>query len=107
MPTLHDRRRPGHGRRASPPTCSTPKIAVFYTGLLPQLVPAGWPTGPSLALLVLIHAAITIVWLSGYVVLLSRARSTFEKPPRVRQALERITGTVLLGFGAKIALEAR
>jgi len=83
-----------------------PKIAVFYTGLLPQLVPAGWPTGPSLALLVLIHAAITIVWLSGYVVLLSRARSTFEKP-RVRQALERITGTVLLGFGAKIALEAR
>jgi threonine/homoserine/homoserine lactone efflux protein len=40
------------------------------------------------------------------VVLLSRARSTFEKP-RVRQALERITGTVLLGFGAKIALEAR
>ncbi len=83
-----------------------PKIAVFYTGLLPQLVPAGWPTGPSLALLVLIHAAITIVWLSGYVVLLSRARSTFEKP-RVQQALERITGTVLLGFGAKIALEAR
>ncbi|MFF2057510.1 LysE family translocator [Rhodococcus qingshengii] len=83
-----------------------PKIAVFYTGLLPQLVPAGWPTGPSLALLVLIHAAITIVWLSGYVVLLSRAHSTFEKP-RVRQALERITGTVLLGFGAKIALEAR
>ncbi|MFE4503388.1 LysE family translocator [Rhodococcus sp. NPDC056743] len=83
-----------------------PKIAVFYTSLLPQLVPAGWPTGPSLALLVLIHAAISIAWLSAYVVLLSRARSTFEKP-KVRQALERITGTVLLGFGAKIALEAR
>lgn len=83
-----------------------PKIAVFYTSLLPQLVPAGWPTGPSLALLVLIHAAISIAWLSAYVVLLSRARSTFEQP-KVRQALERITGTVLLGFGAKIALEAR
>ncbi|MGG7100952.1 LysE family translocator [Rhodococcus sp. 24CO] len=83
-----------------------PKIAVFYTSLLPQLVPAGWPTGPSLALLVLIHAAISIAWLSAYVVLLSRARSTFEKP-KVRQALERVTGTVLLGFGAKIALEAR
>lgn len=83
-----------------------PKIAVFYTSLLPQLVPAGWPTGPSLALLVIIHAAISIAWLSAYVVLLSRARSTFEKP-KVRQALERVTGTVLLGFGAKIALEAR
>ncbi|OYD67623.1 LysE family translocator [Rhodococcus sp. OK302] len=83
-----------------------PKIAVFYTGLLPQLVPAGWPTGPSLALLVLIHVVISIAWLSAYVVLLSRARSTFEKP-KVRQMLERVTGTVLLGFGAKIALEAR
>ncbi|MDI9916224.1 LysE family translocator [Rhodococcus sp. IEGM 1379] len=83
-----------------------PKIAVFYTGLLPQLVPAGWPTGPSLALLVLIHVAISIAWLATYVVLLSRARSTFEKP-KVRQMLERVTGTVLLGFGAKIALEAR
>ncbi|MGC0367000.1 threonine/homoserine/homoserine lactone efflux protein [Rhodococcus sp. 27YEA15] len=83
-----------------------PKIAVFYTGLLPQLVPPGWPTGPALALLVLIHATISIAWLSGYVVLLSRARRTFEKP-KVRQALERVTGAVLLGFGAKIALEAR
>ena len=83
-----------------------PKIAVFYTGLLPQLVPAGWPTGPSLALLVLIHVVISIAWLSTYVVLLSRARTTFEKP-KVRQMLERVTGTVLLGFGAKIALEAR
>lgn len=83
-----------------------PKIAVFYTSLLPQLVPAEWPTGPSLALLVVIHAVISIAWLSAYVLLLARARSTFEKP-RVRQALERVTGTVLLGFGAKIALEAR
>lgn len=83
-----------------------PKIAVFYTGLLPQLVPSGWPTGPSLALLVVIHAVISIAWLSGYVALLSRARSTFERPT-VRKALERVTGAVLLGFGAKIALEAR
>jgi threonine/homoserine/homoserine lactone efflux protein len=98
--------KPGTWKTGFTTNLLNPKIAVFYTSLLPQLVPAGWPTGPSLALLVLIHAAISIAWLSAYVMLLSRARSTFEKP-KVRQALERITGTVLLGFGAKIALEAR
>ncbi len=83
-----------------------PKIAVFYTGVLTQLVPPGWPVGPSLALLVAIHAVLSMVWLSTYVLLLSRLKTQFAKP-RVRQWLDRVTGTVLVGFGGTIALQSR
>ncbi|MFV9459791.1 LysE family translocator [Rhodococcus sp. NM-2] len=83
-----------------------PKIAVFYTGLLPQLVPPGWPTAPTLALLVLLHGLLGIAWLGAYSLLLTRARTTLEKPS-VRRVLDRITGTVLFGFGAVVVAEAR
>ncbi|GAB2579110.1 LysE family translocator [Streptomyces capparidis] len=83
-----------------------PKIAVFYTGLLPTLAPDALPTAVGMGLLVLLHAALTLSWLSGYVHLLSRARSVFERP-RVRRLLDRVTGVVLVGFGARVAAEAR
>lgn len=79
-----------------------PKIAVFYTGLLPTLAPAGLPPHTGMALLVLVHAVLTAVWLGGYVLLLSRARGLFERPA-VRRAMDRVTGAVLIGFGLKMA----
>jgi threonine/homoserine/homoserine lactone efflux protein len=79
-----------------------PKIAVFYTGLLPTLAPAGLSPHAGMALLVLLHAAITVVWLGGYVMLLAKARAFFERPA-VRRALDRVTGVVLIGFGVKVA----
>lgn len=82
-----------------------PKIAVFYTGLLPTLAPAGLPTSVGLTLLVVLHVVITTAWLGGYVYLISRARPFFESP-RVRRALDRITGVVLIGFGVSIAAES-
>lgn len=79
-----------------------PKIAVFYTGLLPTLAPAGLPTHTGMLLLVLLHAALTVGWLGGYVLVLARARVFFERPA-VRQAMDRVTGLVLIGFGLKVA----
>ncbi|GIH21731.1 lysine transporter LysE [Acrocarpospora phusangensis] len=79
-----------------------PKIAVFYTGLLPALAPSELSPHVGMALLVLVHAALTIAWLGGYVMLLSRARAFFAKP-RVRRIMDRVTGTVLIGFGLKVA----
>ncbi|CAL9422159.1 MULTISPECIES: LysE family translocator [unclassified Streptomyces] len=79
-----------------------PKIAVFYTGLLPTLAPAGLSPHRGMALLVLVHAVLTAVWLGAYVLLLAKARSFFEKPA-VRRAMDRATGTVLIGFGLKVA----
>ncbi|MEW2615575.1 LysE family translocator [Streptomyces sp. NPDC047880] len=79
-----------------------PKIAVFYTGLLPTLAPTGLSPHTGMALLVLIHAALTAVWLGGYVMLLAKARVFFQKPA-VRRAMDRVTGVVLIGFGLKVA----
>lgn len=79
-----------------------PKIAVFYTGLLPTLAPSGLSPHLGMTLLVLVHAALTLVWLGGYVLVLAKARAFFEKPA-VRRAMDRVTGVVLIGFGIKVA----
>ena len=83
-----------------------PKIAVFYTGLLPTLAPDGLPPASGMALLVLLHAALSLVWLGSFVHMLSKTRSVFEKP-RVRRTIDRITGAVLIGFGIQIATANR
>ncbi|MFD2467807.1 LysE family translocator [Amycolatopsis silviterrae] len=111
---LHSRKRPAEsGTKTSGSPWRTglisnlfnPKIAVFYTGLLPALAPSGLPPQVGMALLVLIHAALTLAWLGGYVLLLAKARAFFEKPA-VRRAMNRITGVVLIGFGVKVAASA-
>ena len=79
-----------------------PKIAVFYTGLLPTLAPAGLPTAWAMTLLVVLHAALTLAWLGGYALLLSRAGPVLERPG-ARRALGRTTGVVLIGFGLAVA----
>ncbi|MET8568943.1 LysE family translocator [Streptomyces sp. NPDC004783] len=79
-----------------------PKIAVFYTGLLPTLAPSGFSPHLGMSLLVLVHTALTLVWLGGYVLVLAKARAFFERPA-VRRAMDRVTGVVLIGFGVKVA----
>ncbi|WP_031082844.1 LysE family translocator [Streptomyces sp. NRRL WC-3549] len=79
-----------------------PKIAVFYTGLLPTLAPAGLSPHTGMALLVLVHTVLTALWLGGYVLLLAKARAFFERPA-VRRAMDRVTGVVLIGFGLRVA----
>ena len=81
-----------------------PKIAVFYTGLLPQLVPAGAPVGITLLGLVVVHAVLGLVWLNAYAALLHGVRGTPTRP-RVRRAMERVTGAVLIGFGVQVATQ--
>ncbi|MFE9030657.1 hypothetical protein ACFYOA_31090 [Streptomyces iakyrus] len=47
-----------------------------------------------MTLLVLLHAALTLVWLGGYVFLLSKAGPVHHRP-RVHRVLGRTTGVVL------------
>ncbi|GAB7110951.1 LysE family translocator [Streptomyces phaeofaciens JCM 4814] len=79
-----------------------PKIAVFYTGLLPTLAPPGLSSAWAMTLLVLLHATLTLAWLGSYVLLLSRAGPVLHKP-RIRRALGRTTGVALIGFGLAVA----
>ncbi|MER6259323.1 LysE family transporter [Streptomyces sp900105245] len=79
-----------------------PKIAVFHTGLLPAPAPPGLPPAWAMTLLVLLHTALTLAWLGGYVLLLSRAGPVLHQP-RIRRALGRTTGVTLIGFGLLLA----
>jgi threonine/homoserine/homoserine lactone efflux protein len=79
-----------------------PKIAVFCTGLLPTPAPPRLPTAWAMALLVLLHTRLTLAWLGGYVLLLSKAVQVLHRP-RVHRALGRTTGVVLIGFGLAVA----
>ena len=83
---------------------SNPKLGVFFVTFLPQFVVPGQALLPRLLELGLVFAIIGWTWMIVYGLLISRIRD-FITAPRVRQWMQRVTGMVLLGFGAKLALE--
>jgi RhtB (resistance to homoserine/threonine) family protein len=85
---------------------ANPKIAVFFTSLLPQFVSARHPTLLPFLLLGCVFVVITLVWLSGYALLAARAATVLERPS-VKAALDRFTGLVLIGLGVRLALDRR
>ena len=82
-----------------------PKIAAFYVGVLPLLVPQGAPRALTLAALVLCHVVLGLVWLGLVSVLVARGSRLLSRP-RVRAWLDRVTAVVLLGFAARLAFDA-
>ena len=79
-----------------------PKMAVFFTSLLPQF-------GSSFAALVALglgFCSLTFLWLSGYAWAVARAGDVLRRP-RIRRALDRVTGVVLVAFGLRLAVERR
>lgn len=83
---------------------ANPKIAVFFTTFLPQFTSR--PSFLPLCALGLVFCVITLAWLVGYGAVVARAGDVLRRP-RVRRALEAVTGTVLIGFGLRLATEHR
>jgi threonine/homoserine/homoserine lactone efflux protein len=81
-----------------------PKMAVFFTSLLPQFAPESGPRFAAFLVLGLIFCAMTAAWLTAYAFAVARARGIFERP-RLRRAIDGITGAVLVAFGLRIASE--
>lgn len=84
---------------------TNPKVLVFYLAVLPQFL---GPHSPVLALLVyaISHAVLSLTYLTILVTFLHRARELLMRR-RVRRTLDAATGTALLSFGARLALERR
>ncbi len=80
-----------------------PKMAVFFTSLLPQL---GGSSFATLVGLGFVFCTMTLVWLSAYAFAVTRA-GDFLRRKKVRRALDALTGTVLVGLGIRIATEHR
>lgn len=81
-----------------------PKLVIFFATFLPQFLVPGQPVLPRMLLLGVLFDALGVAWLTGYGLLVARVR-TFFASPRVHRWMERLTGTVLVGLGARLALE--
>ena len=115
---LDSRRRPDDLLAGTPPAApahavfrqgflsalSNPKLGVFFVTFLPQFVLPGQAVLPRLLVLGVTFAVIGWLWMNVYGLFVTRLRSVITAP-RVRQWMERVTGVVLLGFGARLALE--
>ncbi len=85
---------------------ANPKIAAFFTSLLPQFITPGQPVLMPFLILGLLFAAMTLAWLVAFAVMASKAGGLLTRP-RVKAGLDRLTGVVLIGLGLRLATERR
>jgi threonine/homoserine/homoserine lactone efflux protein len=83
-----------------------PKIAVFFTTLLPQFAPAHGPAFATLLAFGLLFCAMTFAWLCVYSAVVARAGRAL-RGPRVRRALDAVMGAALVAVGVRVAVERR
>jgi threonine/homoserine/homoserine lactone efflux protein len=81
---------------------ANPKMAVFFTSLLPQSASSFW----TLLGLGLLFAAMTLLWLSAYAAVVARAGDLL-RASALRRALDAVTGAVLVALGLRLAAERR
>ncbi len=91
-------------RRGLTSNLGNPKMAVFFTSLLPQFA----PRASFLALLALglVFSTMTFVWLTAYALTVAKA-GEFLRRPLVRRILDALTGAVLVVLGLRLATERR
>jgi threonine/homoserine/homoserine lactone efflux protein len=82
-----------------------PKIAVFFTSLLPQFA-GGDASFVALFSLGLVFAGMTLIWLSAYAGAVAKAGDVLRRPA-IRRTLEVLMGAVLIGLGLRLAAEHR
>ncbi len=80
-----------------------PKMAVFFSSLLPQF---GGTSFASLLALGLVFCTLTLVWLGIYALVVARAGDVLRRP-RIRRTLDAVTGVALTVFGIRLATERR
>jgi threonine/homoserine/homoserine lactone efflux protein len=85
---------------------ANPKIAVFFSSLLPQFAPAHGPTFPTLLGLGLLFCAMTFAWLCLYAAAIDRLSALLSRTA-VRRAIDAVMGGVLVALGGRLALERR
>ena len=99
--------RPGHGdrsriafRQGLLSNLGNPKMAVFFTSLLPQFA----SSFVGLAAFGMLFCGLTLLWLSAYAAVVARA-GDYLRHSRVGRWMEGITGLVLVSLGLRLAAE--
>jgi threonine/homoserine/homoserine lactone efflux protein len=79
-----------------------PKMAAFFTSLLPQFD----TSFAGILALGLVFCLITFAWLALYATAVAKAGEGLRRP-RIRRTIDALTGAVLIGLGVRIATETR
>jgi threonine/homoserine/homoserine lactone efflux protein len=85
---------------------ANPKIAVFFSSLMPQFAPAHGPAFPVLLGFGLLFCAMTFAWLCLYAAAIDRLSALLSRTA-VRRAIDAVMGAVLVALGGRLALERR
>ena len=92
-------------RQACAITLLNPKAIVFYMAFFPLFVdPARHQGLPTFGLMAATIAALTFLYGAIVVLLTHRLADRLRASPRMTKALERLAGTLLIGFGVKLVL---
>lgn len=83
-----------------------PKIALLFLTLLPQFVASGEPRLRTTATLALVFLVIAVLWWRLFTLALQPI-SRLLRGARARRILDGTAGTMLVGIGARVALEHR
>jgi len=89
-------------RQGAVSNLGNPKMAVFFSSLLPQF---GSSFVELLALGVL-FCCLTMTWLSAYAVVVARAGDVLRRP-RIRRVIDAVTGAVMIALGLRLATDRR
>lgn len=83
-----------------------PKVGIFYISFLPQFMPAGVDPARFGLLLTSIHVVEGLLWFAALIAATVPIAGLLRVPVVV-QWLDRITGSVFVAFGLRLALERR
>jgi RhtB (resistance to homoserine/threonine) family protein len=79
-----------------------PKLVVFFISVMPQFTSPDHPFFVQVLVLGVAFELLTIAWLMSYGLFVARVGEAMRHP-RVRRLLERVSGTVLIALGLKVA----
>ncbi len=79
-----------------------PKVSIFYLAAFPQFLPPEMAVTANTFTLVIIHAAINVVWFAVMVALFARLAAA-TRSGRFQRFIKAATGAVFVGFGLKLA----
>ena len=102
--TAEPRRSPRHSpfRQGLVSNLGNPKMAVFFTSLLPQFA----ASFSGLLALGLVFCSMTFVWLSAYAFAVAKAGDVLRRPA-IRRAFDAVLGAVLVALGIRLATDRR
>jgi threonine/homoserine/homoserine lactone efflux protein len=85
---------------------ANPRIAAFFTSVLPQFAGSGHSVLVPFLVMGGLFVLMTVIWLCSYALVPVKATELLRRR-RVSKAIDRLSGTILIGFGVRLALERR